>query len=103
MSLIPCCRWASSVIFFSLNEIEKINDGLGYQVGDFVIKVMAQRFQQAFNVATKDVVPVTRYKVSITRKDIFIIILEPHATLKYSTRCELQSRRLFQSGGGINC
>jgi diguanylate cyclase (GGDEF)-like protein len=66
-----------AVIFFSINELQKINDGLGYQVGDYLIRIVSQRFQQAFSVATKDVVPATRYKVTITRKDVFIILLDP--------------------------
>jgi diguanylate cyclase (GGDEF)-like protein len=66
-----------AVFFFSLNEIEKINDGLGYQVSDYVIQTIAQRFQRAFNGTSKLVVPVTRYTVTISRKDIFVLLLNP--------------------------
>jgi diguanylate cyclase (GGDEF)-like protein len=66
-----------AVFFFSLNEIEKINDGLGYQVSDYVIQIIAQRFQKVFSGTSKLIVPVTRYTVTISRKDIFVLLLNP--------------------------
>lgn len=81
-----------AIIFFSINEIEKINEGLGYQVGDYVIKVVAQRFQNAFNTASKDIIPATRYTVTITRKDIFIILLNPIVSLN-----EVENGEIFFS------
>jgi diguanylate cyclase (GGDEF)-like protein len=81
-----------AVIFFTINEIEKINDGLGYQVSDHVIWVIAQRFIAAFSPASKDVVPATRYTVTITRKDIFIILLNPLISME-----EIESGDMFFS------
>jgi diguanylate cyclase (GGDEF)-like protein len=66
-----------AVFFFSLNEIEKINDGLGYQVSDYVIQMIAVRFQKAFTAITQNIIPATRYVVTISRKDIFVILLDP--------------------------
>lgn len=64
------------VIFFTLNEIEKINDGLGHQVGDFVIKSIAQRFQEKFGEYANINKPI-KYTVTLSRKDVFVILLEP--------------------------
>lgn len=68
------CQFA--LISFSLNELEKINDGLGHQVGDLVIRTIAHRFQAAFN---KPLLPGDehRYTVTLSRKDVFVILLEP--------------------------
>lgn len=62
-----------AVIFFSLNEIEKINDGFGHHVGDFVIKTIAQRLQERFVEAQK----ANTYTVTLSRKDVFVILLHP--------------------------
>jgi diguanylate cyclase (GGDEF)-like protein len=66
-----------AVFSFSLNEIEKINDGLGYQVSDYVIQIIAQRFQRSFSPTDKNIIPVARYTITISRKDIFIMLLDP--------------------------
>lgn len=62
------------VVSFSLNEIGKINDGLGHKAGDIVIKTVAQRFQNLLNKNT-------RYIVTLSRKDTFVIIINPIASL----------------------
>jgi diguanylate cyclase (GGDEF)-like protein len=62
------------VIMFSLNEIEKINDGLGYQAGDTVIRTVAQRFR---NIFALDSFHSVRYMITLSRKDIFVILLDP--------------------------
>lgn len=64
-----------SVIFFSINELESINDGLGHEAGDFVIKTIAQRFTKYLsNVSSQSKSP--RYIVTLSRKDTFVIILD---------------------------
>ena len=63
-----------AVIFFSLNEIQKINDALGFQMGDAVIRTVAQRFRSIFSMESFHNV---RYKVSLSRKDTFVILLDP--------------------------
>lgn len=60
-----------AVICFSLNEIEKINDGLGHQAGDYIIKTIAQRLQKKFGNSS----PV-HYSVTLSRKDVFVIIID---------------------------
>jgi len=64
-----------SVIFFSINELESINDGLGHEAGDLVVKTIAQRFKKYLSdISNYSKVP--RYIVTLTRKDTFVIILD---------------------------
>lgn len=63
-----------AVVFYALNEIEKINDGLGHQVGDFVIRTVAQRFGKFL---IKSHAKKMNYRVALSRKDIFVILLDP--------------------------
>lgn len=65
-----------AVVFFTLNEIEKINDGLGHHIGDLVIKTVAQRFQKVFEKDAKNLAKI-QYSVTLSRKDVFVILIEP--------------------------
>jgi diguanylate cyclase (GGDEF)-like protein len=66
------------VAFFSINEIEKINEGLGHQAGDLIIKIIAQRLQNKFGQAGKNYnYDGTYYTLSLSRKDVFVILVEP--------------------------
>jgi diguanylate cyclase (GGDEF)-like protein len=67
-----------AVILFSLNEIEKINDGLGYQAGEKVISTVAQRFKNMFvNKQFGDL----NFKITLSRKDVFVILLDPISSI----------------------
>lgn len=66
-----------AVVFLSLNEIERVNDGLGHQVGDLVIKTIAQRFQNAFDKLALDDHNTIHYTITISRKDELVILIEP--------------------------
>lgn len=65
------------VICFTINELEKINDGLGHKLGDFVIKTVAQRFKKLFGKESPDYTSMADYVVALSRKDVFIILLQP--------------------------
>ncbi len=62
-----------SVICLHFNEIEKINDALGYQAGNSVIKTVAQRFQRFVENLNKNSTDLLS-KMALTRKDVFVII-----------------------------
>jgi diguanylate cyclase (GGDEF)-like protein len=79
-----------AVIFFSINEIQKINDALSFQTGDAVIRTVAQRFRSIFSMESFHNV---RYKVSLSRKDTFIILLDPIFRLE---EVERSAEALFQ-------
>ena len=70
-----------AVVFYSINEMEKINDGLGYQAGDLVIKTIAQRFKNTIDNQHDLKLKSTRYIVTLSRKDSFVIILDPVSSL----------------------
>jgi diguanylate cyclase (GGDEF)-like protein len=60
-------------VFFSLNEIEKINDGLGYQIGDILIRTVAERLKNRFE--PKNLIE-NNYRITLSRKDVFIILID---------------------------
>ena len=60
------------VIFFSLNEIDKINDGLGHRASTFTIQTITERLRKIFKVSLKNV----RYTITLSRRDEFVILLE---------------------------
>lgn len=67
-----------AVAFFSINEIEKINDGLGHQVGEIVIQTIAKRFQEKFKKSAKpNELRKLNYTVTLSRRDVFVIVIEP--------------------------
>ncbi|OAI49761.1 hypothetical protein AYO45_02145 [Gammaproteobacteria bacterium SCGC AG-212-F23] len=64
---------AFMIIFLHINEIDKINDGLGHAIGDLVIKIIAQRFQDKFHPMPYES---TNYIVTLSRKDVFVILVD---------------------------
>jgi diguanylate cyclase (GGDEF)-like protein len=78
------------IAIFSINEMEKINDGLGYQAGDFTTQTVAQRLQKKFpnRVSGQGL----RHTIILSRKDVFIILLEPFVT---SSEVEVAINKLF--------
>lgn len=62
-------------VFLSLNEIQKINEGLGYQTGDLVIQTVAHRFRNALTELND--AKASRHVVTLSRQDVFVILLEP--------------------------
>lgn len=64
-----------AVACFSINEIEKINDGIGYQAGDKVIKTIALRLQRNLETNKGSQQDIPEYNVTLSRKDVFIIII----------------------------
>lgn len=65
-----------ALICFSLNRMEVINDSLGHQAGDIIIKTVASRLNTLANHASK-IENGTRYIITISRKDTFNILLVP--------------------------
>lgn len=66
-----------AVIYFSLNEIEKISNGLGHQASVFVIRTVANRFKKIFNQAKKNHLIFSEHNVDFFRTDEFIILIAP--------------------------
>ncbi|MBA2654804.1 MAG: EAL domain-containing protein [Gammaproteobacteria bacterium] len=64
------------VVFFSINEIDRIYNALGHQTGDIVIKTVASRFQEAYGEPNIDNIEVYNYVVTLSRKDVFVILLQ---------------------------
>ncbi len=65
------------IVIFSLNEMEKIIDGLGHHAGDLVIKIISERFKKAFDKPIIYQFHSINYKVTLSRKDTFIILIDP--------------------------
>lgn len=63
-----------AVVCISLNELGKINDALGHQAEDLVIKLIAQRFRLFIDKANANNSAI-RNIIALTRKDIFVVIM----------------------------
>ncbi|HHT0592450.1 TPA: putative bifunctional diguanylate cyclase/phosphodiesterase [Legionella anisa] len=59
-----------AIICFSLNNMMKINDSIGYQASATIIHRIAQRFA---HLAEKN----KKYFISLIRKDVFVILINP--------------------------
>ncbi|MCD6039827.1 MAG: cph2 6 [Gammaproteobacteria bacterium] len=66
-----------AVVCFSLNRMEIINDSLGLQAGDLIIQSVASRLNEFIAQLTKSKDQKTRYIVTMSRKDIFNIVIFP--------------------------
>jgi diguanylate cyclase (GGDEF)-like protein len=66
-----------AVIFFSINEIERIYNALGYQSGDHIIKAIADRFTNEFPEPTGNDLSSNNYIVTLLRNEIFVILVNP--------------------------
>lgn len=66
-----------AVIFFSLNELERINDALGHKIGDLVIQNIAQRLQTTFKKIITTTFPNLNCEITLSRKDEFVILFQP--------------------------
>jgi diguanylate cyclase (GGDEF)-like protein len=77
-----------AVACFTINETEKINDGLGHQIGDAIIKVIAQRFQHLFSKPLPHD-PMLKYIVTLSRKDVFVILIDPVDPYEVEKKAEI--------------
>lgn len=66
-----------AVACLTLNELEKINDGLGTQVGDDIIKMIAEQMKKVLKHTIMIDGENIHYKVALSRRDTFVIIIEP--------------------------
>lgn len=83
------------VVCFSLNELEKINDGLGHQAGEFVVKTIAKRLMEKFGQPQANDVNHVHYTITLSRKDVFVILIEPIVKLEeIESKVEALSRIL---------
>lgn len=76
-----------ALVSFSLNRMEIINDTLGHQAGDRVIKSLSERllFFSANAENTKNPV---HYEITISRKDTFNIIIYPVTEISIREKVE---------------
>lgn len=66
-----------AVIYFFINEIEKINESYGYEIGDEIINLIARRLQATFPEITDAEAAQSHFYITRSRNDNFILILEP--------------------------
>jgi diguanylate cyclase (GGDEF)-like protein len=64
-----------ALVCFSLNRMEMVNDSLGHQAGDTIIKTVALRLNTLANETSKP--NVLQYIVTLSRKDTFNILVVP--------------------------
>lgn len=66
-----------AVLFFSVNEIERIYNALGYQCGDHILKAVADRFTNKFPEPAGNDISQNNYVVTLLRNEIFVILVHP--------------------------
>jgi diguanylate cyclase (GGDEF)-like protein len=66
-----------AVVSFSLNRMEIINDSLGLQAGDAIIRSVTERLNTLVLKMAKEKDNATRYVITLSRKDTFNILLVP--------------------------
>lgn len=66
-----------ALVSFSLNRMEVINDSLGHQAGDTIIQSVAMRLNTLATQTAKSKEDLTRYTITISRKDEFNILVAP--------------------------
>lgn len=71
-----------AIAFFSLNEIEKINDALGHLIGDLVIQNIAKRLKSFAEKKGNNNLQSTQYTITLSRRDEFVILMQPVTTLE---------------------
>ncbi len=74
---------AFALLSFSLNRMEMINDSLGFEAGDAIIQSMSNRIQDYITNATKLNENKIQFKLAISRKENFSLIISTvdHTTL----------------------
>jgi diguanylate cyclase (GGDEF)-like protein len=65
-----------AIVSLSLNEIEKINDSLGHETGNLIIKAVANRFASALKKNSKLALQNVNYILTLSRKDELVILIE---------------------------
>ena len=68
---------AFGICFLTLNELDKINDGLGYQAGDLVIQTVAQRLVTLLKNPIMVNGRAVQCSITLSRKDVFVILIQP--------------------------
>ncbi len=66
-----------AVACLALNEIEKINDSLGHQIGNQVIKAVANRFERSLKESQENIPSSLQFSIALSRKDELVILIEP--------------------------
>jgi len=66
-----------AIFFFGLNEMDKINDGLGHTASALVVQTIAKRLKRMFNQIKKNSKSFKyQYTISLSRRDEFVILLQ---------------------------
>lgn len=66
-----------AVVWITINEIKRINEALGPQTSEVIIKRISQRLQNTFNKEPNKGERLPRYSVTISREDVFIVLIHP--------------------------
>lgn len=74
-----------ALLCFSVNRLDLVNDSLGHQAGDFVIKTIAERLTGLAARAKRTTQ--TQYNITI-RKDVFNIIIVPVRTEEVEAKAQ---------------
>jgi diguanylate cyclase (GGDEF)-like protein len=64
-----------ALVFFSINELDKIKDSRGIYSGESVIKTIANRFKRKYDKQKPN--SSCNFIVAILRQDIFLILIDP--------------------------
>ncbi|MDR3491874.1 MAG: bifunctional diguanylate cyclase/phosphodiesterase [Gammaproteobacteria bacterium] len=80
-----------AILNIFINEMEKINDGLGHQAGEMAIQEVAKRLQKAFSTESKS--GQVHYNITLSRKDDFVILISHLSSLE---EAELKAEEFFK-------
>lgn len=82
-----------AVVFFSINEIDRIYNALGYHIGDIIIKIIAKRFQSKYGEPATDNIEGHSYIVTLSRNDTFVILIQ---AIRELSEVEAKIKPLFE-------
>lgn len=71
-----------AIIFFTINELERIYNALGHHIGEMVIKTIAQRFREIYGEPKENTSAEVSYTITLSRKDIFVILIRPITSIE---------------------
>ncbi len=66
-----------AIFFVGLNEMDKINDGLGHQASALTVQIIAKRLKNFFNKNENSRLTNFKFTLSLSRRDEFVILLNP--------------------------
>lgn len=71
-----------AIFFVGLNEMDKINDGLGHQASALTVQIIAKRLKNFFSRHEKGSLKNIKFSLSLSRRDEFVVLLKPLSELE---------------------